>query len=281
MIVSCFSSTFAPYLVIPNAPKEKSTIHYPVQNIELIYVLNSIKNCKYEKQVTEAQNNDEAKKRLPCFTPSGVFRFRNDNELLNYSNIICLDFDKLDSVYKTKQAIIKIPYTMACFISPSYKGLKVFVKHNGTAATHKKAYDQIKNHYENLLNIKIDKSGSNISRLCYVSFDRDLYMNESSEIFQISKPIFETSQMPNKYKYLIDFTTNLFGEFNSGNRNNFIFLLANNCNRYGLPQYQALAICRTVWIQDNTNFSELELESTVKKAYQNIQEFGKFKLPNE
>lgn len=279
MILSYFTSTYAPYIEIPNAPIGNNKIHYPLKNIEFTEILKIIHSAEFESKIEMVQKSPENKKLLPCFLPSGVFRFRNDNELLQYSGMVVLDFDKLESVYKTKQAIKQIPYTFAAFISPSYKGLKVFVKHNQPAAQHKQVFKQIAKHYESILGIAPDASGSNISRLCYISSDRDLFYNRAHQIFDFKKPIIETKELPSSYKFLIDFTAEKAGNYEQSNRNSFIFLLANNCNRYGLTQYAALAVCRTLWLQDNANFSETQLTATVASAYARISEHNTFKMP--
>jgi hypothetical protein len=84
--------------------------------------------------------------------------------------------------------------------------------------------------------ITIEKSGKDITRLCFVSFDQEAYYNTNASVFNV-QPV---------AKSLPDIAVNLAETFNScvrfteqkesyltGNRNNFIFQLACNLNRKG------------------------------------------------
>ena len=57
-----------------------------------------------------------------------------------------------------------------------------------------------------------------------------------------------------------------------GNRNNYVNLLANNCNRNGLTELSA-----SQFIKSHYNYNEAEVNQTIKSAYQShSQEHGKF-----
>jgi len=57
-----------------------------------------------------------------------------------------------------------------------------------------------------------------------------------------------------------------------GNRNNYIFLLACNCNRRGLPEDQTLYFCC-----EQFDLSSDEIKNTVASAYKKTEEHGKYK----
>jgi len=128
----------------------------------------------------------DLKKTLPSFTPSGTFlgtRIRAN--LKKYSGIFVLDIDKLDAdkTEITRKKVLQIPFTFACFISPSGHGLKIFVRSISTPDNHKKNFDCLKKYYELILNCEIDKSGSDFTRLCFYSYDPSLFINYNSLLF--------------------------------------------------------------------------------------------------
>ncbi|WP_227658739.1 BT4734/BF3469 family protein [Flavobacterium haoranii] len=158
-------------------------------------ILHEIKTGKYRPGITYlrkslAENKleayEKAKKSLPAFTPSGKFVGGRKMEFLEaYSNFIILDIDKLSQtdLQNAKHKANQSEYTYSSFISPSGNGLKILVKVNTTKEDHKETFLAIQKHYENLLNHEIDKSGKDITRLCFYSFDDNLYQNEAAIVF--------------------------------------------------------------------------------------------------
>ena len=164
-------------------------------------ILHEIKTGKYRPGITYlrkslAENKleayEKAKKSLPAFTPSGKFVGGRKMEFLEaYSNFIILDIDKLSQtdLQNAKHKANQSEYTYASFISPSGNGLKILVKVNTTKEDHKETFLAIQKHYETLLNHEIDKSGKDITRLCFYSFDDNLYHNEASKTFVTSSEV--------------------------------------------------------------------------------------------
>jgi hypothetical protein len=74
-------------------------------------------------------------------------------------------------------------FVFASFVSPSGNGLKIFVKVSSNKEQHKETFLKLQRYFEELLTVEIDKSGKDITRLCFMSFDPELYLNENSEVF--------------------------------------------------------------------------------------------------
>lgn len=173
-----------------------SGFNQPVKNKSLISIISDIRDGKYKSEIEtlrfllasgEKEKADQLKKQLPAFTPSATFKGGRKADLLDqYSGYIHLDFDKLtpEQLVKAKSTAIEIPFTYACFISPSNNGLKILIKVDSKPLFHKQAFNQVKEYYETLLQIPIDPSGKDITRLCFFSYDEDLYLNTYSEIFK-------------------------------------------------------------------------------------------------
>lgn len=158
-------------------------------------IAEQIRSGTYQKKVKELQklletgNEKEYKKKkksLLAFTPSGKFQDgRKPEFLVEYSRIIILDIDKIDNLTTVKERAVQCKFTYSCFASPSNKGIKILVKTDNSLSKHKEAFLQVQEYYEKLLDIKTDPSGKDVTRLCFFSFDKDLYLNNESETFNI------------------------------------------------------------------------------------------------
>ncbi len=171
---------------------------YKVEDKPLEKILNDIKIGTYKVEISDIRNllsndnkkeADQLKKQLKAFTVSGTFtNGRSIDKIDAYSQYVILDIDKLSEsqLKEIKQITRLAPYTYASFISPSGKGLKIIVKVSSTKEHHKEAYNQVVAYYEQALNIDIDTSGSDISRLCFMSYDEDCFINSNADIFEVN-----------------------------------------------------------------------------------------------
>ena len=277
-----------------------------VEHKTISTILEEIKTGKYKPGIvylrkslaenkTEAYN--KAKKSLPAFTPSGKFVGGRKLEFLaDYSSCIILDIDKLSVVdlQNAKHLANQSEFTFASFISPSGNGLKILVNINSDKANHKEAFLLVQAHYESILKLEIDKSGKDVTRLCFYSFDENLYLNENSKTFvtlsEVEMPLIETLPEPKTkdpiaetnyeaiYNHCIKFTEKKV-QYANGSRNVFVHQLACNMNRKAVPMDVALN-----FIQTDFNFDDKEVSQAVTSAYGNILEFGKTEkatIPNE
>ncbi|WES98272.1 BT4734/BF3469 family protein [Chryseobacterium arthrosphaerae] len=149
---------------------------------------------------------------------------------------------------------------------------------------HKDAFLKLQRYFEELLEVEIDKSGKDITRLCFISFDPELFMNENSSIFSTSETSntqvaersrsttnnrqLSTNNYNVQYEHCVRFTEKK-EQFTEGNRNNFVFQLANNLNRKGVPEAMALG-----YILADYNFNDIEITKAVQSAYSNTSDFG-------
>ena len=278
----------------------------PVEKKSLLLIGKDIISDKYKTEVEEirnliAQGNkaeaDNKKKQLLAFTPSAVFSEKRQMPFLEmYSGFVHLDFDKLtQEELQTAFAIIsKISYTSLCFISPSGNGLKVFVEVSTELEHHDIAYQQVQKYYEDATGLKADPSCKDVTRLCFMSHDPNAYRTIQNEKFIVALPQFiqvQQSQTPTAiapvvpieqaepedlnitflFNQQIQFT-NQKASYTDGNRNNYIYLLASNCNRVGLSQSDTEILCT-----QHFDLSEREIKTAVNSAYSHhTQEHKKF-----
>lgn len=156
--------------------------------------LSSIKNGLYKSEISNCRrayssNSLEYKKlksKLKAVTFCGMFsQGRKLSNLIHYNSLIVIDIDNLtrDELNKVKELLKNDPYIMALWDSPSGLGLKGLVRVNSTIDLHKKYFTSLSIYFLQQYAVELDKSGSDITRLCYVSWDENIYINKSSNIF--------------------------------------------------------------------------------------------------
>jgi len=278
----------------------------PVEKKSLLLIGKDIISDKYKTEVEEIRNliaqgnkaeGDNKKKQLLAFTPSAVFSEKRLMQYLEmYSGFVHLDFDKLtpEQLQNAFAIISKISYTSLCFISPSGNGLKVFVEVSTDLEHHDIAYQQVQKYYEDATGLKADPSCKDVTRLCFMSHDPNAYRTIQNEKFIVALPQFiqeQQSQTPTAIAPVVQIEmaepedlnitllfnqqiqfTNQKASYTDGNRNNFIYLLASNCNRVGLSQSDTEILCT-----QHFDLSEREIKTAVNSAYSHhTQEHKKF-----
>jgi predicted P-loop ATPase len=138
-------------------------------------------------KLTDPAQKEAAKKRLPAFTMSGLFAYREASRLLEHSGFICFDFDKLnDEVLAKKAALEADPYTYAVGLSSSGKGLFCLVRIDG--ARHLDAWQALDAYYLSKYGLVADPKAKDLPRLRFASHDPTLYINEKSVLFKAYLP---------------------------------------------------------------------------------------------
>ena len=261
---------------------------------DILKILSDIKTGVYQNAITYLRKSladnkkeaaEKAKKSLPAFTPSATFNGGRKMEFLtNYNALMVLDIDKLEKE-KLQQCKTKIrmdDFVFASFVSPSGNGLKIFVKVSTDKEQHKETFLKLQRYFEELLAVEIDKSGKDITRLCFFSYDPELYLNENAEVFAsgAKQSVQTDSQTVKKtdnrqpttnnpetiYEHCVRFTEKKI-QFTEGNRNNFVYALANNLNRKGISEAMALG-----YILADYGYDAKEVTTAVQSAYQNTTE---------
>jgi len=167
-----------------------------ITKIELFEELNYIKNGTYKSVISRCRkftsSNDydsykALKIKLPIVTFCGTFKNgRKLENLDNYNNLMILDIDHIDDfgILNIKEKLINDKYILSVWLSPSGEGLKALVKLNSSPEDHKASFNSLKKYYSENYNIELDNSGSDVTRLCFVSWDEDIYINKDSEVYK-------------------------------------------------------------------------------------------------
>ena len=253
--------------------------HYSAVNeprhIDIGIALQRIRTGHRHKHLIEQirEGNTDLKKQLPAYSFSGVFTARNDKSCIEHSGFICLDFDKT-----TKEEILQnSKYIYAAFLSPTGTGVKVLVRIPADISTHGARFDALREYFNHA---SFDPKTRDLSRLCFDSYDPDIYVNTDAPVFegklsvssynhtekQPDLPITSHSRI---YDNLRSWMERKGEHFTSGNRNNYVSKLAGACNRYGIPRDTCIALMTSLCDHD---FTQTELETTIKSMYRYTEE---------
>jgi hypothetical protein len=251
--------------------------------------LERIKSGSSKELVTEIRNTldkekaNKIKLNLPSVCFSGKFGSdRKDEQLIEHSGFIVLDFDDISDLRDKQTDIISNDFVYACWVSPSGNGLKALVK-IADGSKHRE-------HFQSLQEVfpEIDRSGINVSRVCYESFDPEIYVNDKASVFTKAKKIEKiiVSEAQNiddseNFRRILKWLTNKNDAFVSGERNTYIFKLASACCRFGIEENAALGLISAEYIVSN-DFTMSEMKSAVKSGYRaNIGNFGTASIQKE
>lgn len=237
---------------------------------------NSKQQCEEIRTTLDKEKAQKLKGNLPSICFSGKFKKdRQDNDLIKHSGCIVLDFDKLENLRERQTEIINHDFIYACWVSPSGNGLKALVR----IADGKKH----RIHFQALQEVfpDIDKSGINPARVCYESYDPDIYIYPDAEIFtklkQVEKVYVKEKVDKNDdevFKKLLTWLSNKNEAFVTGERNNFLFKLASACCRFGIHEMTATNLIDCEFLS-NSEFSKTEANRAIRSAYKaNMNRYG-------
>jgi hypothetical protein len=161
-------------------------------NINLMTWLTS---TKYKDKVDairsnpDKQSRDAIKSQLPAITPSGLFSYRSQSNLLSHSGLIQIDLDNLsegdlDIFKKELQKIKNIAYLAK---SVSGRGLWGLIPIPPDPASHKAYFDKLFETFGKDYEITLDDKPKNVASLRGYSYDPEAYFNHSATPFLIKK----------------------------------------------------------------------------------------------
>lgn len=204
-------------------------------------VLNDIRSDKHKNQITILRTRlkngdkdfyDNYKKQLPAVTFSATFNSKRTNEnLKQYNSLIVIDIDKLTEkqIFETSNQLLKDEYVISFWRSPSNNGFKGLVlidykignEEIHLDVLHKSAFKKLFDYFLNNYNIELDKSGSDITRLCFLSFDNELVFKKSFKKFRIkNEDILFSTKLVREKKSGLKFTSSKDVLNNPAGKNN-------------------------------------------------------------
>jgi hypothetical protein len=176
-----------------------------IKETTLFSVLNEIKGKKHFDYTSflrefyfkgDKENYGIHKRKLPVVTFCGTYKNERSKEFLDkYNQLIVLDIDKLgrEELQRIKQALAKDDHVFSYWESPSKDGIKGLIHLHydfdilsfGVDNSHKIAFNQIVKYFDDIHDIKLDKSGNDVTRLCFISCDEKLVLKDNIKSFLI------------------------------------------------------------------------------------------------
>jgi len=254
---------------------------------KIVERIKGTKNAALIERIRKAEDKEEysrLKNTLPAILFQGVFSQRNDDSCVEPSGLMITDYDKFPDkkeLKKTLHSIVTNPTTVVAFISPGGNGIKALVKIPPCDKADYKRY--FKAYLEEFKNEYFDISNSNISRVCFDSYDPDCYANYEAETycpelkdegFKVSEkvPVLPVSGDSEIVERIMKWNWNT--DFIEGERNQYVFNLASAFCEYGVSKDYAIG-----YIDNNVrfgSFSEREMKTAIDSAYKKRNFDSKF-----
>jgi hypothetical protein len=233
-------------------------------------IIDQLRSCNDDKK------RKEIKTKLPSICFSGKFTKREDKAISEHSGLIAIDFDHLNErLPALKDQLAKDKYTFLLFVSPSGDGLKLVVKIPANTKTHAFSAAALTDYYKEE---KLDEF-RDVSRICFESFDPELYYNPESETFTILKEeqIIKRSIATNEVIYDYDIIISNIekwleskGEFyQDGNKHKFLVKIFSACNRFGVPLSVAQQLVTFKYVNMAGKVEPKDFHFIAEKIYKN------------
>jgi hypothetical protein len=184
----------------------QDNMHSYIKHITINNFLDAIKNercrtemiaIRYHRRNNNSEYSKQLKKNLPVVTFSGLFKKRrNIDSIIKYNKICVIDIDHIsnESLNRLLLQFKDDPYIFAFWLSPSGDGIKGLVQFKFMVDVgltdcryhHKHAFSLLEAYIKEKYSIEMDNSGSDITRLCFISADKNLIIKKTAKEFVIN-----------------------------------------------------------------------------------------------
>lgn len=256
------------------APKLSKDVSYFLDRIRE----GASKDLIFKIRESEKKEDKSAlKAMLPVVCFNGQFSNRSRSGLKKASGLMILDFDHVEDLPGLKAKVKNDIHVFAAWTSPN-KGLKMLYRIPIVQDDQqfKSIFKQICKVYPDL-----DTSGSDISRCCYESYDPNIYINLSAEVFypivtetnNAHEEIGQITNIPIKDQDVIANRLVVWFQkhYDKSQRNNSVFKLAAAFNNFGVNESTAINYCNR-YAEDGFTISEIS--KIIKSAYKNTSAHG-------
>lgn len=174
---------------IPNAYEHGNVTRLSVR--DALEEIRSGKHKQYVEHVRKTEDKESRRRIKPggkSYAFSGTFDHVRAEGLLEHSSLICLDYDDVEDAAAVKEDLREDPHVVAFFDSVSGTGLKVLVpvdpapKDNEEQAL---AFEALSSRWARW-GLRPDRAAKDVSRLCFTSWDPELYASEEAEPVKVN-----------------------------------------------------------------------------------------------
>lgn len=178
--------------------------------------------------LTKQQKSEEKVKTFTSVTFSGTFGGTGKaSEIKQLSGLVVLDLDHItDTNQRTFEEIRKLlendKYVFLLFVSPSGDGIKLVIKHDLTEASKwEKLCLSIEKYFKDKHCLKVDGSGKDISRQCFIPYTEKLYRNDKSAVWIYDNYLVNTNTTKDNYSDNVNTNTNINSDNLKTNDNSY------------------------------------------------------------
>lgn len=153
-------------------------------------LLNGVQQGRWRSDIEKLRSlsgshYEAAKKRLPAIMLSATTRTGGHKEadLAQHSGLLQIDIDKLGSrkeAVTVREKLRADPHVFAAWLSPSEQGVKAVVRITADLLSHRHAFSTAQTLFAEKHHLTIDPKCGDPCRLCFVSYDPELWINESA-----------------------------------------------------------------------------------------------------
>lgn len=219
-------------------------------------VLNDIKSGVFKHLIDKLNSfdygSDEQKafkeSNIPAIGWNGVFTYRKNDALVEHSGLVAIDFDHIpDDIFSVYVDRLKGDiYTYALFRSPRKDGLKCIVKIPANIETHRPIVQGLRDHYNSPYYDHFEDE----ARLCFVSYDPELYFNPESTTWETKGKVYSqnnkqqnisvNNEVASTLNRLIKWEENRSQYYSDGNKHNFLVSIFGAACRYGIKEDESV-----------------------------------------
>lgn len=278
--------------VVPGGKPIDTDFYSEMVNIKNGAYLRVIEQLKSIKDPDEQKKFKESK--LPSFTVSCKCRdWRKEENIVTHSGLLNIDIDGDQNLHiedwqeMRDRLSEQLPTIVSCFLSARGNGLSFVVKIDGNK--HRDTYSSIGYELQKRFNIYIDPSCKNPTRLRFVSYDPDAYINfdfDNIPTVTPSKEYIESIRQAPKLSFLsvtnadskelfengIHFTESKYQsgqrlQFKKGLQYWYLITLAGYCNSHGM----SLDFCKQMVEQKFSPLTSDDIIKPVEDIYRSYQ----------
>lgn len=189
--ISYFNAPVAPYTSQDGRKIMASMVPVGVLTVERLhmFITRSEELQRLTMMVRSAKDMSLAKKTmLPYVTPYGTFTKRSRDGLAVLSGYMPVDIDHLESEERARQlrdmmADNAFLGVALAFVSPSGKGVKLFIRYDPESVeqgkdTIERKFKWVSIYIKSIYNIDVDVTGKDVCRACFISYDPEAKYNE-------------------------------------------------------------------------------------------------------
>lgn len=229
------------------------------------------------RQTTDPKEKLKIKKQLPSICFSGIFSKREDKGLITHSGLIAIDFDHINErLSELKDRLRKDKHTFLLFTSPSGDGLKLVVKIPPDIKTHSLSAAALTDYYKEE---KLDEF-KDVSRICFESYDPDVYFNPDSDIFttlkeeQLIKRSINTTEVIYDHAEVLSriekWMESKCDFYQDGNKHKYLVKIFSACNRFGIPLIDAKQMITFKYQNMASKVDPKDIHFIADKIYKNF-----------